>query len=57
MNDWIINKSRLTNMSDAAQVVEDVVKFWVGLLTCLRNQNLGSKYSSLSVKQLLFFFF
>lgn len=26
-------------MSDAAQVVEDVVKSWVRLFTCLENQN------------------
>lgn len=28
-------------MSDAVQVVEDAVECRVGLLTCLRDQNLG----------------
>lgn len=32
---------RPTSMSDAAQVVEDVVKCRVCLLTCLGNQNSG----------------
>lgn len=36
-------------MSDAAQVVEDVIKCYVGLFTCLRKQNSCWKYSSRGV--------
>lgn len=38
-------------MSDAAQIVEDVVECRVGLLTCLGNEN----YDSWTVKQLCLF--